>query len=109
MIKIQNRSLEFTILYLPTRSLRLEGKATAEITQEELDSLEFKKREKEFRVTKQAPIIETPVEQEILDPPVVEPEIEVPKPKGKRKSKTAIETDTTILDIAKDSEPDDKI
>lgn len=50
MIKIQNRSPKFTILYLPTRSLRFGGKEIKTITEKELASDMFKKREQDFRV-----------------------------------------------------------
>ena len=69
MVKFQNKSNNFTILYLPNRSLRLLGKQEFELTPEEEASPEFKQRKGDFRMVQQIPVTqyERPSIEEKLD------------------------------------------
>lgn len=97
MITIQNKSLNFTILYLPDRSLRFKGKQVREITEEEFKSDEFQLRRNDFR------IIEMPKTEEILE----EEKVIERRRKSKKRVKEEIdiiENEASIIDV--ESEPD---
>lgn len=100
MIKIKNKSLDFTILYLPNRTLRFKGKQTHEITKEEFKSEAFNNRKEDFRVIEEAKEEET------------KEEVKETKPiKRKRKPKLEIVKEEkieepTVITTDEESEPD---
>lgn len=93
---VMNRSLKFTILYLPTRSVRFEGKQSLELTPKELNSPEFLKRSNEFL------IFNAPAAQE--EPQAVTQETEEQE-EVKPKRRTKKETSDIKIEAETDSEP----
>lgn len=75
MVKVQNTSPRFNILYLKNRTLRFNSKEIKKITEKELDSDEFKRRKDEFKVIEDKKE-EPDMSEEVEDDPKEESEDE---------------------------------
>ena len=103
MITIKNKSLDFTILYLPNRTIRLKGKQEQKITKKEFESAQFQRRREEFRIIDK--VRTETVKEEIKVGTKEKPKKRVTKQKTKTDKETGIiEDKTNIIDV--ESEPD---